>query len=136
MAGRNPSRAKARPEHGLNSERSTAASASRTRGRRRPEGAEFPVPITTAEAPLDYRAVLAAVKARISAAQLRAATSVNRELIALYFEIGAKIRDSQLRSGWGSAVVEKLSADLRRAFPKLEGFSPRNLWRMRAFFVA
>ena len=33
--------------------------------------------------------------------------------------------------GWGESVVEMVSADLRRAFPAMRGFSPFNLWRMR-----
>ena len=42
----------------------------------------------------------------------------------------------QTISGWGDAVVERLAHDLGKAFPGLEGFSPRNIWRMRAFFLA
>jgi len=29
-----------------------------------------------------------------------------------------------------------LAADLQKAFPGTEGFSPRNIWRMRAFYLA
>ncbi|MEK7288078.1 MAG: PDDEXK nuclease domain-containing protein [Elusimicrobiota bacterium] len=40
---------------------------------------------------------------------------------------------SQKTQGWGLAVVERLSVDLRRDFPDMQGFSPRNLWDMRRF---
>lgn len=42
----------------------------------------------------------------------------------------------QKTKGRGKAVVEKLAADIQSAFPSLEGFSARNVWRMRAFFLA
>lgn len=32
--------------------------------------------------------------------------------------------------------MDRLAADLQRAFPGVEGFSPRNVWRIRAFYVA
>ena len=35
--------------------------------------------------------------------------------------------------GWGAKVVDRLAADLTRAFPLIKGFSPRNLKYMRAF---
>ena len=86
--------------------------------------------------PADYLSVLADLKRRISAAQTQAALAVNRELIALYWHVGKTIVQRQSRAGWGDAVVERLAHDLRQAFPDLEGFSPRNIWRMRAFFLA
>jgi predicted nuclease of restriction endonuclease-like (RecB) superfamily len=109
---------------------------SRSRGRVRDEGASFPVPPALSETPADYTAVLVGLEQRIAAAQSRAALGVNRELIALYWHVGATIVQRQTKSGWGKAVVERLAHDLRRAFPDIEGFSPRNIWRMRAFFLA
>ena len=38
--------------------------------------------------------------------------------------------------GWGAKVIEKLSADLRRDLPEMQGFSPRNLKYMRSFAEA
>lgn len=86
--------------------------------------------------PAGYAGFLADVKARIRAAQARAAFSVNRELIALYWYMGKGIVERQKRLGWGAGVIERLSLDLRRAFSDMEGFSTRNIWRMRAFYVA
>jgi predicted nuclease of restriction endonuclease-like (RecB) superfamily len=108
----------------------------RSRGRVRAEGAEFPVPPLTSELPGDYPAVLTELKRRIVAAQTRAAAAVTRELMGLYWYVGKTIVERQQRSGWGSAVVERLAHDLREAFPGIEGFSPRNIWRMRQFFLA
>jgi predicted nuclease of restriction endonuclease-like (RecB) superfamily len=54
----------------------------------------------------------------------------------LYWDIGRMIRGRQDREGWGAKVVDRLSADLRRAFPNERGFSLRNLKYMRAFAEA
>src|SRR6266571_2337448 len=42
----------------------------------------------------------------------------------------------QERAGWGAKVIDRLASDLREAFPKMKGFSPRNLKYMRAFAEA
>ena len=80
-----------------------------------------------------YGRFLDELKARIRAAQVRAALSVNRELVLLYWEIGRAIAARQEEHGWGAQVIARLSADLRRAFPEMKGFSPRNLQYMRTF---
>jgi len=66
----------------------------------------------------------------------KAALSVNRELIALYWQIGREIGERQETQSWGTQVIDHLSADLRRAFPDMRGFSPRNLRYMRTFAAA
>jgi predicted nuclease of restriction endonuclease-like (RecB) superfamily len=86
--------------------------------------------------PIDYARLLDAVKSRIRSAQLQATLAVNRELILLYWEIGRLIVERQKSAGWGRAVVEHLSRDIRKEFPALNGFSPQNLWYMRAFYLA
>ena len=89
-----------------------------------------------ARLPAGYAALLEDIKARIRAAQVKAALSVNRELIQLYWSIGRDIVHRQREEGWGKAVVEQLAADLQREFPAVAGFSAGNIWRMRAFFLA
>lgn len=86
--------------------------------------------------PEGYDAFLGELKARIRAAQLRAAVAVNRELIALYWQIGSDIVERQKAQRWGNAVLDRLGADLQKAFPGLSGFSRTNLYRMRAFYLA
>lgn len=86
--------------------------------------------------PADYEAFLAELKERIGAAQVRAAVSVNRELVLLYWQIGRDILARQAGQGWGAAVIDRLSADLRHAFPEMKGFSVRNLKYMRALAAA
>ena len=62
--------------------------------------------------------------------------AVNKELVLLYWQIGHEILIRQERSGWGAKIVNQLSADLKTAFPEMQGFSPRNLKYMRAFAAA
>ena len=86
--------------------------------------------------PSDYTAWLTDLKARIHQAQQRATLSVNRELIALYWQLGKDILTRQAEQGWGAKVIERLSRDLRAAFPEMKGFSRANLLYMRAFAEA
>lgn len=83
-----------------------------------------------------YREFLTDLKGRIRSAQIKAALSVNSEMIALYWEIGKGIIERQEGSGWGDAMIKRLSQDLRRDFPAMKGFSRTNLYRMRAFYLA
>jgi len=86
--------------------------------------------------PPDYPAFLQSLKERIRQAQVRAALSVNRELVLLYWQIGREILNRQEQEGWGAKVIDRLAQDLRQAFPQMKGFSPRNLKYMRAFAQA
>lgn len=86
--------------------------------------------------PKGYDSFLTELKDRIRHAQLRAALSVNRELVLLYWSIGRDILARQSEQGWGAKVIDRLGADLRKAFPEMTGFSPRNLKYMRAFAEA
>jgi len=86
--------------------------------------------------PEGYADWLSDLKARIHGAQQRAALAVNTELVLLYWQIGRDIIDRQRTQGWGAKVIDRLSHDLRTAFPALKGFSTRNLKYMRAFAEA
>ena len=68
--------------------------------------------------------------------QIKAAVSVNRELIALYWDIGKALVVRQLRHKWGDRVIDRLAEDLAREFPEMKGFSRHNLYRMSAFYLA
>ena len=83
----------------------------------------------------DYAPFLAAVKERVRHARTSAARAVNRDLVELYWDIGKGIVEKQQAAGWGDAVVERLAADLRAAFPEMSGFSSANLWAMRRVYV-
>lgn len=82
-----------------------------------------------------YLELLAGIKQRIRSAQYDALKAVNKELIALYWDIGKSIVEKQQQSGWGKSVVEKLAGDLQAEFPGTRGFSATNLWYMAQFYA-
>ena len=53
--------------------------------------------------------------------------------VALYWQIGQDILQRQVSEAWGAKVIDRLSNDLRDAFPEMKGFSARNLKYMRFF---
>lgn len=81
--------------------------------------------------PPNYPEFVENLKKRIQAAQVKAALAVNNELVLLYWDIGRDILTRQLEQSWGSRVIDKLSEDLKIAFPGVKGFSSRNLNYMR-----
>jgi len=83
-----------------------------------------------------YQELLDDLKDRIRNARVRAAISVNRELVLLYWQIGQAILERQKQEGWGAKVIERLADDLRREFPDMKGLSRANLFYMRAFAEA
>lgn len=91
-----------------------------------------PTPLTAE----DYGRLLEAVRERIRSAQYEALRSVNRELVALYWDIGRMIVERQRGEAWGRSVVERLAKDLRAELPGVSGFSARNIWYMRRFYLA
>jgi predicted nuclease of restriction endonuclease-like (RecB) superfamily len=86
--------------------------------------------------PDGYPQFLAQIKARIHAGRTRAVLAANSALIELYWEIGHEIVLRSAQEGWGSKVIDRLAADLRREFPDMTGLSRRNLLYMRALAEA
>jgi len=83
----------------------------------------------------DYKNWLKALKARVRQVQLKAAVTVNQELLAFYWELGADIVDRQKNAAWGSGFLKQLSKDLRAEFPEMKGFSKRNLEAIRQWYL-
>ncbi len=83
----------------------------------------------------NYADFLLNIKNRIKEAQYSALRSVNKELINLYWDLGKRIVEQQEKYGWGRSVVETLAKDLQQEFPGIGGFSVRNLWNMRNFYL-
>ena len=88
------------------------------------------IPLTSAE----YQSLKDEITKRIRSAQYEALKAVNKEMIALYWEIGRRITEQQTALGWGKSVVENLSQDIQKEFPGIQGFSARNMWDMARFY--
>ena len=82
----------------------------------------------------EYLNWISEVKSKIQSAQLKAAVSVNKELLLLYWDLGRSISLKINESNWGTSVVEKLSKDLKNEFPNQKGFSRSNLFSMKQWF--
>lgn len=85
--------------------------------------------------PNGYGPLLGEIKERIRSAQYAALRAVNKEMISLYWDIGRLIVEKQEQERWGRSAVERLATDLQKEFPGIKGFSPRNIWRMRDFYL-
>jgi predicted nuclease of restriction endonuclease-like (RecB) superfamily len=86
--------------------------------------------------PEGFRPFAEALKAHIRESQLRAALTVNRALLTLYWNIGRAIAERQEAEAWGTRVIDQLADEIQRAFPGVAGFSRSNIYRMRAFYLA
>jgi predicted nuclease of restriction endonuclease-like (RecB) superfamily len=70
----------------------------------------------------------------IAHAKQKAALQVNASLIELYWNIGQKIHTKVLNNEWGKSVVVELAKFIKISEPNIQGFSDRNIWRMKQFY--
>jgi hypothetical protein len=104
----------------------------KSRGTTKPE-VIMPVPDTLHGMPDGYSVFLSGIKERIAADRIKAVLTANAAMVLMYWDIGQSILERQRREGWGARVIDRLSHDLKTAFPDMTGFSPRNLKYMRTF---
>jgi len=71
---------------------------------------------------------------RFKKSQIKAASSVNREMLLFYWGIGKDIVEKKMLSGYGSNFYRTLSKDLNQLLPEVKSFSPRNLRYMADFY--
>ncbi|MBI5544294.1 MAG: DUF1016 domain-containing protein [Deltaproteobacteria bacterium] len=109
--------------------------ARRLQGRNRP-GTIFPAAPPRSELPGDYAEALRDIKRRIQQERVRTVLAANSAMVLLYWDVGRLILARQEQAGWGAKVIDRLSEDLRRAYPEMKGLSARNLLFMRAFAEA
>lgn len=83
----------------------------------------------------DYIDLLASVKERVRSAQYAALKAVNTELVGLYWDIGRMIVKRQRDAEHGAAIAEQLAKDLQAEFSRISGFSRRNVFYMREFYL-
>jgi predicted nuclease of restriction endonuclease-like (RecB) superfamily len=82
----------------------------------------------------EYKNWLKDLKLRIRSVQLKAAISVNKELLQFYWELGADIVQKQAEAKWGGGFLHQVSVDLKAEFPDMKGFSKRNLELIRQWY--
>jgi DUF1016 N-terminal domain len=96
----------------------------------------FPVADTQLNLPDGYGDFILQIKERVLKARLQTVLSANTSMILLYWAIGNDISARQKNEGWGAKVIDRMSVDLKKAFPEMNGFSPRNLKYMKKFAEA
>ena len=83
----------------------------------------------------DYAEWIAELKQRYRSAQVKASIRVNAEKLLFNWELGRDLVQKKAEERWGAGVVEQVSLDLQREFPNAEGFSTRNIWYMKQWYL-
>ena len=105
----------------------------RVRNVKQKDGVVTTVPVSKTDLPKGYANLLTSLKARIQQTRIKTVLSANSAMVMLYWDIGVSILERQQTEGWGAKVIDRLSFDLKEAFPDMKGFSSRNLKYMRKF---
>ena len=83
----------------------------------------------------EYAKWIAEIKHRYRSAQVKAAVRVNAEKLLFNWQLGRDLVQKRAEERWGMGVVEQVSLDLKREFPHADGFSARNLWYMKQWYL-
>ncbi|MCF6174346.1 MAG: PDDEXK nuclease domain-containing protein [Victivallaceae bacterium] len=83
----------------------------------------------------DYKNFIEKIKSQIQQSQIKAAVSVNVEMLKLYWFMGEQIVEKQKSTKWGDGFLKQLSQDLKAEFPDIKGFSKRNLEIIRRWYL-
>lgn len=100
------------------------------------ENVVFPIAERIADMPESYNSFVEELKGFIKKEKLSVIFNANQKMIVMYWHIGNAILIKQKAEGWGTKVIDRLSSDLKDAFPEEVGFSPRNLKYMKKFAEA
>jgi predicted nuclease of restriction endonuclease-like (RecB) superfamily len=83
----------------------------------------------------EYIAWLQEIKVRYQRIRSRIALQANYGMLEFNWLLGRDLVEKKAEQQWGSGVVEQLSLDLRHAYPDVKGFSSRNLWYMKQWYL-
>ena len=97
------------------------------------DGVIFPVAPNLSEMSDTYLKFIEEIKAEIQKQRISVVLNANSSMICLYWNIGRAIIKKQEKEGWGTKVIDRISKDIKDAFPEMSGFSPRNIKYMRKF---
>ena len=93
----------------------------------------FPTAPAKLEMTDEYFRFIEEIKDTIRNERISLIRNANVGMICLYWRIGRAILEKQKTDGWGSRVIDRMSMDIKKAFPDMSGFSPRNIKYMRKF---
>jgi|GEM_PF-3802055 hypothetical protein len=75
------------------------------------------------------------IRCTSATARQKAFRAADAALVGLYRNIGGYIAERVARAEWGERTVESLADYLSIRPQGIKGFSAKNLWRMRQFYV-
>lgn len=96
----------------------------------------IPVAPSLSEMSDGYLQFIDDIKQKICDQRIAAVLNANAGMICLYWKIGKSILEMQKAEGWGAKIIDRISKDLKDAFPDMSGFSPRNIKYMRNFALS
>lgn len=83
----------------------------------------------------EYKNWILSLKARYRAGQIRAAVSVNKEMLSFYWQLGKEMSEMHIEDRWGDKIIRILSVDLQREMPEAKCFSRTNLYYIKKFYL-
>ena len=83
----------------------------------------------------EYVAWLQEIKGRYQRIRSRIALQANYGTLEFNWLLGRDLVEKKAEQRWGTGVVEQLSLDMRAAYPDIKGFSSRNLWYMKQWYL-
>jgi hypothetical protein len=75
------------------------------------------------------------LKEKVHSARQKIAFSINSQLLELYWEIGKEVNEKITNAHWGTNVIEKIATELSSEFPDIKGFSRRNIYAIRQWYL-
>lgn len=75
-----------------------------------------------------------AIVSIIKQSQANAVKAINKELLNLYWNVGAYISKQVLNAVWGDKTVSELAEFILKNEPGIKGFDRRGLYRMKQFY--
>ena len=86
------------------------------------EGVIFPVAPNLSEMGDSYLQFIEEIKKEIQKQRVSVVMNANTSMICFYWNIGKAILKKQEEEGWGAKVIDRISKDLKIAFPEMFGF--------------
>lgn len=83
----------------------------------------------------EFKSWIEIIKTEIKSTQLKVAKNLNESLMRLYWSLGKNIVDKQNDTNWGTSFIDRVSIELKLEFPQLKGFSKRNIYAIRQWYL-
>lgn len=80
----------------------------------------------------DFKDTINEIKKQINNTQVEIFQNANKSLLNLYYNIGKVIYEN---SSWGNKFIDEIAVDIKISFPKIKGFSVRNLKNMKKYYI-